>query len=169
MNSTQKYLAPWSGWLVGISLFASGILVAVPLLVLINGKAPAIVAWGAAIFCPLTLFLCALFTIRSYTIQANAIAVQRLLWNTRIAIGGLQQVAIDPYAVTRSLRLCGNGGLFSFTGWFYNRRLGLHRLFVTDPKRAVVLKFDRRTIVVSPDRPAEFAHQVRMAGGLAEI
>ena len=56
----------------------------------------------------------------------------------------------------RWLRLFGNGGLFSYHGWFWNRRLGRYRLYATDPERAVVLRFARRTIVVSPGEPAAF-------------
>lgn len=59
-----------------------------------------------------------------------------------------------------SLRLCGNGGMFSFTGWYRNRALGVYRAFVTDLKSTVVLKFAKRTIVVSPERPEEFAAEI---------
>lgn len=61
-----------------------------------------------------------------------------------------------------SLRICGNGGIFSFSGWFWNKRLGAYRALVTDGAKTVVLRFDKRKWVVSPDAPEEF---VRELGG----
>ena len=55
--------------------------------------------------------------IRGYTVAANAVLVHRPFW-TRACRGGLESAAFDPKAMRRSIRLCGNGGLFSFTGWF---------------------------------------------------
>ncbi len=58
--------------------------------------------------------------------------------------------------------LCvGNGGLFSFTGFFRNKALGTYRAFVTDPRKTVVLHFPRRTVVISPGSPKEFVHECR--------
>jgi hypothetical protein len=58
--------------------------------------------------------------------------------------------------MTGAIRTCGNGGLFSFTGWYWSRELRGHRAFVTDFNRTVVLRFKSRTIVVSPDDPEAF-------------
>jgi hypothetical protein len=57
-------------------------------------------------------------------------------------------------------RLWGNGGLFSFTGWFRNSALGVYRSFVTDPHRTVVLRYSARRVVLSPSSPDEFVHEV---------
>ena len=62
-----------------------------------------------------------------------------------------------------SLRTWANGGLFSFTCHYRNKALGDYRAFVTDPHRTVVLEFsDRRNVVVSPDVPEEFTHEIGM-------
>jgi hypothetical protein len=55
-----------------------------------------------------------------------------------------------------SVRLWGNGGFFSFTGFYFNRLLGRYRAWVTDPRRVVVLRFPARTVVISPAEPEEF-------------
>ncbi|VGO17923.1 hypothetical protein PDESU_06525 [Pontiella desulfatans] len=60
-----------------------------------------------------------------------------------------------------SIRLCGNGGLFSFTGLYRNKKLGNYRVFVNDLNRAVVLRFSKRTTVVTPDDPAAFVERVK--------
>jgi hypothetical protein len=115
--------------------------------------------WGRALILAL-LAGAALFTVRGYTILSDAILIQRLFWSTRLRLDGLQSVRFDPKAVRWSLRTCGNGGLFSFTGWYWNKRLGAYRGFVTDPKRVVVLKFSKRTVVVSPDSPEDFVREL---------
>jgi hypothetical protein len=51
--------------------------------------------------------------------------------------------------------------VFSFTGLFRNRTLGMYRAFVTDPRRAVVLRLPRRTVVVSPADPEAFVREVQ--------
>jgi len=59
-----------------------------------------------------------------------------------------------------SIRTFGNGGLFSFTGFYRNRLLGAYRAFVTDPRQAVVLRFPKRNVVVSPGAPEEFVRDL---------
>lgn len=59
-----------------------------------------------------------------------------------------------------SLRTFGNGGGFSFTGRYWNKRLGSYRAFVTNPARSVVLRWQDRTVVVSPASPEEFVREV---------
>ena len=109
---------------------------------------------------PLMLCGAALFVIRSYVIEPNALAIRRLLWTTRWALTGLQSAEVMPEVMRGSLRLCGNGGLFSITGWYRNRTLGNYRAFVTDFKRTVVLRFPARTIVVSPENPERFVAEI---------
>ena len=104
-------------------------------------------------------FGCALFTIRGYTITRNALLVHRLLWNTRLPLDGLKSARFELGAMRWGIR-CGNGGFFSFTGLFYNRKLGFHRAFVTDHIRTVVLRYPHRIVVVSPADPEAFVHDI---------
>ena len=53
----------------------------------------------------------------------------------------------------RQQRLCGIGGLFVFCGLFWSRKLGRYRAYITDPRRAVVLRFGNKVVVVTPDEP----------------
>ncbi len=103
---------------------------------------------------------CALFTIRGYTVTADTILVHRLFWDTRLPRAGLQSVQADPKAMRWSLRTFGNGGFFSATGFYWNKSLGAYHAFVTDPRRAVVLKYPARTVVLSPEAPDEFAQEL---------
>ena len=102
---------------------------------------------------------CALFVIRGYTVTPNAILVHRLLWTTRLPLAGLQSVQFEPNAMQRSIRTLGNGGFFSFSGFYRNKLLGAYRAFVTDRHQTVVLRYSGRTVVVSPSSPEEFAYE----------
>lgn len=102
----------------------------------------------------------ALFIIRSYAIEPNTLAIQRLLWTTRLPLSGLQSAEVLPDAMRGSLRLFGNGGMLSITGLYRNRALGNYRAFVTDLKHTVVLRFPKRTIVVSPENPEQFVAEI---------
>jgi hypothetical protein len=111
----------------------------------------------------LILALAALWTVRGYELGGGSLSIQRGFWRTRVSLAGLLSASTDAQALRSSLRLFGNGGLFSFSGLFWNRRLGRFRIFATDPARAVVLRFEHRTIVVTPDRPGDFVAAVRDA------
>ena len=102
----------------------------------------------------------ALFTIRGYTITSDAILVHRLLWSTPLPRVGLESARVEPDAMQGSIRTFGNGGAFSFSGFYYNKRLGSYRAFVTDPRRAVVLRYATRRVVLSPGMPEEFVHEL---------
>jgi hypothetical protein len=65
-----------------------------------------------------------------------------------------------------SIRTMGNGGLFSFTGLYRSRKLGTFRAYATDMKCSVILKYEERTVVATPEYPEEFAELVRQFSGL---
>lgn len=94
--------------------------------------------------------------VRGYTLTEDAITVRRGLWNTRLPLAGLRSVTGDVDAMSGSARVFGNGGLFSITGRYWNRKLGWYRAFATDPSRAVVLRYADRTIVITPHDPQHF-------------
>jgi len=102
------------------------------------------------------LAACAWFVVRSYTLEGDALLVQRLATSTRIPLAGLTRAWRDENPCKGSIRVFGNGGLYSFSGWFYSKRLGRYRLLATDFRNAVVLRFEKRVIVVSPAAPGAF-------------
>jgi hypothetical protein len=66
-----------------------------------------------------------------------------------------------------SIRMCGNGGLYSYSGFFRNKALGTYRAFVTDPHQTVVLHFPNRTVVVSPSAQEEFVDDIDVTNRVA--
>ena len=156
----NTYNAPWGSCLRWMSVLSCVICVAVPAVTFYVGGNHHWSRW--TLLLPLALVPgAALFTIRGYTMEPDALVVRRLLWNTRLPLAGLQSASAQPDAMRQSIRLCGNGGMFSFTGWYRNRALGNYRAFVTDLKSTVVLKFATRTVIVSPERFEEFAAEIK--------
>src|SRR5947207_14109258 len=153
----KNYAAPWSTSLIIISSLATLICIGVAISVAFSGR-PWIALLPLAIVCASMLF-----TIRGYSVTPDVLLVHRLLWTTRLPLAGLDSVRAEPKAMRRSLRTFGNGGLFSFTGWFRNAQLGAYRAFVTDPQRSVVLHFPKRTVIVSPSAPEEFVHDIQVS------
>jgi hypothetical protein len=62
---------------------------------------------------------------------------------------------LDAPVTTFTIRLFGNGGLFSGSGIFWNRRFGIFRAYVTTSGPNLVLVETMKTkIVISPENPA---------------
>lgn len=107
-----------------------------------------------------------IFQVRGFTVLPEPpprIEIQRPLWTTTLLLRDLQAIERDPTLLQHSLRVAGNGGFFSFTGWFWNRRLGRFRLFANDPALAVALRFPDRRVVLAPADPDRFIQAVRAA------
>lgn len=156
----KTYKAPWSSLLVVVSVLATllclGITLGTPFLAASKHSWEMWLRW-----LPLALMVgCGLFTIRGYTITSDAILVHRLLWSTPLPRTGLQSAEFMPNAMSRSIRTCGNGGFFSFSGFYWNRTLKSYRAYVTDQRRTVVLRYEGRTIVISPGEPVDFVREL---------
>jgi len=118
---------------------------------------------GVAMIVPLVAVGALLFVVTGYEVGPSELRIQRLLWNTRVRLDGLSRAWVDPKAMSCSLRIWGNGGLYSFTGLFQSKTLGRFRAFVTDPKLVVVLALPGRTVVVSPAEPRAFLQALSLS------
>ena len=158
----KHYEAPWSTSLIVMSVLTTVICLgaAAGAWLSFAAKHPPGVL-GCVVFLPLViLFGAALFTIRGYSLSSDSILVHRLLWSTVLPRAGLQSAQVEPEAMRGSLRTFGNGGAFSFTGFYYNKRLGSYRAYVTDPRRTVVLRYANRRVVLSPATPEDFVQDL---------
>lgn len=153
----KNYDAPWSRSLVVISALTSLLCVGISLGLVWNNRGafpwPGVLPLGV-------LGAAALFTVRGYTLLPGAVLVHRLCWSTRLPLSGLELARFEPDAMCGSIRTFGNGGLFSFTGYFRNTTLGSYRAYVTDLRRTVVLRFSGRVVVLSPAGPEDFVAQL---------
>ena len=160
MNSFRA--APWPTSLKVVSWIGTAVLVAATWAVVKaiprGTRVPFAENFGTfmAFVPPLILLIALLYVVTGYDLEGTELRVRRLLWPTRVPLDGLARAWHDPQALKCSIRLFGNGGLYSVTGIFQSRHLGRYRAFVTDPARAVVLKLPKRTVVISPADPAAF-------------
>lgn len=162
MNSTT-YAAHWGKSLRWMSAFSTIFMVGLSLFLVWKVRPPAL-RW-VPLLPSLFLVVAGLFSIRGYIIAPDELAIRRLFWTTRLPLAGLESATAVPGAIRGSRRVCGNGGMFSITGWYSSRSLGIYRAFVTDLKDTVVLRFKTRTVVVSPENPEQFAAEIsRFAG-----
>lgn len=110
---------------------------------------------------PLALtIICAFFTVRGYTLDGRKLIIHRMGWATRIDLTSLVSAAYQPSALKSSIRLFGNGGFFAFSGLYRNRTLGNYRMFATDLRRSVILRFPDSVIVVTPAAPETFVVEI---------
>ncbi len=160
--TTIEFRAPWSARVRTVTMLSLVILSLPVLIGIFVATQPSLPAAFLLMGMP-PLFVAATFAgrVRGYTLAEDAITVRRGLWNTRLSLDGLRSVTGDVEAMRGSIRLFGNGGLFSITGRFWNRQLGWYRALATDPGRAVVLRYPKRTIVITPHDPQHFIMRAR--------
>lgn len=162
----REFGAPWGTALWVVSLLVTVLLVGISVggLSFVPGSVRPL-HWAMGL--PLLILAGAsLFVVRGYTVAGRRLLIRRLLWTTEVDLTGLRSARQDRSALRLSLRLWGNGGLYSITGYYWNRQLGLYRTFLTDVSRSVVLDLPRRTVVVSPDDPGAFIAEVTRAAGV---
>ena len=161
-ESSLQFAAPWGTMLHVISWTTTAVFLAVSLWIWFLLPRPAWQRGWIACLPLLILLTCGLFTVRGYRISRGHLLIRRLAWNTRIGLADLRAVNVFPGIMQSSIRLCGNGGLYGFTGWFRNPQLGVYKPYVTDLNRVVVLQFENRgPIVISPDEPVRFVNALR--------
>jgi len=124
---------------------------------------------GVALVPIAILIFSILFVVTGYTVDGNDLYIRRLLWRTRLSIDGLSRFWLEPSACTGSVRIIGNGGLFSYTGLYQSPMLGRYRLFATDFTRSVVLVLPKRVIVITPATPRAFVDHLHHHFPLAHI
>ena len=137
----------WISW--GCMLLFAGI----SIVLLTTGESG---VWFPLIFINAVWMITALFTVRGYRLEDRCLFIQRLLWETRLDLTGLEEAYAEPEAFRRGFKTLGNGGLFSFSGYYRSKTLGSFRCWVTDQKRSVVLVLKNKKMVVSPDSPESF-------------
>ena len=103
---------------------------------------------------------CALFVVRGYSVMEGTLHIHRMGWSKTFDLDTLKDIQVSPNAMVGSIRTWGIGGLFGYIGYFKNSALGNYRAYATDSENTVVMEFNNETVVVSPDRPDDFAEAV---------
>jgi len=161
MTDGSAFKAPWATSLLVMTSVGCIILLVVPLISFTTRPPRDFTGQVLTTVLPLLILFAALFySVRGYLLTSSTLYIQRLGWSSKIELVDIINAEIDPQAMEKSIRLWGNGGLFSFTGNFRNRKLGFYQAYATDPRRAVILRFPQRIIVLTPDNPEHFVSEV---------
>jgi len=164
-----EFKAPWSRSLRKSTALSTAILCAICAVGLLVSSGSPLLRYTLAMLPFAVVLAASLFVVRGYVLTDDAIEVTRLGWTTALPLTTLQSVEGNTEAMRGSLCVFANGGLFACTGIFWNRRLGLHRAFATDRSRAVVLRYPRRTVVLTPHDPQHFIVRVRTLLKIAQF
>ncbi len=160
--SPIEFKAPWSRSLKIATVATSvllGLIAIFGVFVLTDRE---IVAKAAIIGLPILILLGALpFVVLGYSLTQDEIQIKRLGWRTSLPLATLNAVEGKADAMRKSIRIFGNGGMFAYTGLFWNRQLKFYRAFATDPSRAVILRYPKRTMVITPHDPQQFIMRAR--------
>jgi len=162
---SRTFAAPWATSLKIISLLSTLLLLAITWLLPLPKQVGSLLAVSLRALPVVILGSCALFTVRRYELTDGWLNVRRLLWMTRIPLRTLTDAEWRRGPFGWAWRTCGNGGLYSFTGWYFQKSLGSFRALATRTTDAVILKFsDRNPIVVTPDDPGGFVEAIKATG-----
>ncbi|MDA0266621.1 MAG: PH domain-containing protein [Cyanobacteria bacterium] len=157
MVTAAVFKAPWGNTLIAITSLVGILLLAMVLFGLLTGPRSNPVWIISMVLLPLGILVTTAFLgVWGYRVDGQTLYVQRLGWQTAIALEHLQSVEQVPAAMKGSIKTWGNGGLFSFAGRFRNATLGPYEAYATDLTRTVVLTFPSRKIVLSPEEPERF-------------
>ncbi len=151
--------APWGTSLLWISW---GVTAGFVLTILVTWMKAGPAAWLVTVIFSATLFITALFTVKGYELKDQTLYIQRLFWKSKVDLSHLESAEVAPDVFKKAFKTMGNGGLFSFSGYFWSRSTGKFRCYVTDVKRSVVLVIDGKKIVVSPDSPEGFVRALKV-------
>lgn len=147
----NTFQAPWSNMLKLTTLLSIGIL----LLAAFTGR-------GTITYIAVVLLLASmLLFIRGYSVQNGQVVIHGLGWNKAYNLAELVDVEAKPLATSGSWRSFGNSGLYSMLGYYRSPDLGNYLAFITDTQNTVVLSFQEKRVVVSPDDPEAFVRVVR--------
>lgn len=148
-----SFRAPWSSSLKLITSLALLLLLIVGALSLRNTP------WILEGIVTLVL-LCLAYSVQGYSLKEGHLWIHRPGWSKRYPLKNITEIQINPEATLGSIRLFGIGGLFANVGYFRNDILGNYHAYMTDTQKAVVIRLQGKTIVITPDDPSAFAAAV---------
>lgn len=167
--SPIEFNAPWSRALKVTSTVATVFLLCV-MTIGISIEALAVPARLLMVGVPAIIFAAtSAFIVRGYSLTDRELKIKRLLWTNTLSLEDLRSVEGKADALKGALRIAGNAGMLALTGLYWSRQLGLFRVYGTDPSRAVVLRFSRRTLVITPHDPQHFIMRARTFINIADF
>jgi hypothetical protein len=97
----SEFNAPWGKSLKVMTGLSATILVGIPVIGIFTGPHGSLLWILGMIVMPLSmLFIVSLFSIRGYMLTTDSLLIRRLIWNSRIALSGLQSIKVGADAIS---------------------------------------------------------------------
>jgi len=106
------------------------------------------------------LLIASRFAPSGYRLATDGVHVERKVGPKVLRYRDIRAVDRTARSV-KGITFVGSNGLFGRFGRFWNPRIGLYRLFLSNTSSVVWLSTSEGWVAVSPDRPEEFAAGVQ--------
>lgn len=153
MAAVDYFRARYEALVIGITAFSVLIMggVALPVLVFVPQR-----------FSSLTvLFLLAVVLVtyglspRGFSLSPDGLRIHRPFGAHVLPFARIRSARRAQPGELGGLRTFGSGGMFGFFGWFWSRKMGHYRAYVTHRQDMVLVEAER-TYLLSPERPDDF-------------
>lgn len=127
------------------------------------GKEEVVVAIYLGVVLALIYLITFGFCTLSYKITEDELIVNRPFYNACFKRDKIKDVeVIDENQITGSIRTLGNGGIFGYTGYFANFKLGKMFWYLTRKDKLVLVRlYNNEKIVLSPNEPEKFVERFK--------
>jgi hypothetical protein len=97
-----------------------------------------------------------------YDVDEKLFSIKMPVRRSKISRLNIKQVrVVEPEELRFVIRTFGNGGIFGYTGWYYNRQIGKMRWFATQRKNYILIEtIDNKRIIITPDDPDGFLKEI---------
>ena len=99
----------------------------------------------------------------SVEITNTGLIIHRKIYSRNILFKDIESIRMaEPDEMNGTIRTFGNGGLFGYTGMYWNKKLGSMRWYCSQRKNYILIdKEGNKRIVITPDDPDDFIKDVR--------
>jgi Bacterial PH domain len=98
----------------------------------------------------------------SVTIDNNGIAINRRAKPVIINFSDIRSVrALSADEMKRCIRTFGNGGLYGYTGQYYNKIMGSMTWYCSQRQNYILIETNRKKIIITPDDVVGFLQELK--------
>ncbi|MBT3983893.1 MAG: hypothetical protein HOE90_21230 [Bacteriovoracaceae bacterium] len=156
------FKARWGNALKAISIFCTLVLLSVPIIVYVAQSAQINATTTAVSLLSISALIgCIPFSVRGYRVETNELVILRTFHRDFIPIGEITSIEKIERLPKFTLRVFGNGGLFSFSGNYWSKGIGHFKAYVTNFDNLVMVTAAQKKMLISPDQPDELIAQVQ--------
>lgn len=155
----EFFRAPYDRLTVTITVLGTGVLIGAGLLVLLLPLPTPSFSRAVGVSVLGILFLTYLYSPRGYSLGPDGLRIHRPIGPHVVPRAAIRSARRAAPRELCGLRTFGSGGLFGFFGWFYARKFGHYRAYVTSRQNLVLVEAER-VYLLSPERPDEFLRRL---------